>query len=170
MDTVRGFLEEVLTAIQARLRGSRVVAGVSASCSALDGLPRAVGQARLALRHGVARGGTPAMVFDELGVRYKALDSLPDDVLRELRDSVVGTLAAADAEHGSELLPTLEAYLAAGFSVSDTAAVLYVHRNTLRKRLARIEGLTNLDLASGGGQAESYLSVHAAEVLAIREG
>jgi len=110
------------------------------------------------------------MVFDELGVRYKALDSLPDDVLRELRDGVVGALAAADAEHDSKLLVTLEAYLAAGFSVSDTAAVLYVHRNTLRKRLARIESLTNLDLAGSGGQAEAYLSVHAAEVLAIREG
>jgi purine catabolism regulator len=170
VDAARRFLMEALDAMQARLRGSQVVAGVSASCNALGGLPRAVGQARLALRHGVALGGTQVMLFDELGVRYKALDSLPDDVLRELRDGVVGSLAAADAEHGSQLLPTLEAYLAAGYSVTDAAAGLYVHRNTLRKRLARIEGLTNLDLASSGGQAEAYLSVRAAEVLTIREG
>ena len=170
VESVRHFLTEALGAMQARLRGSQIVAGVSASCSALDGLPRAVGQARLAMRHGVERGGTQVMLFDELGVRYKALDSLPDDVLRELRDGVVGALAAADAEHGSRLLPTLEAHLAAGYSVTDTAAGLYVHRNTLRKRLARIEVLTNLDLASSGGQAEAYLSVRAAEVLNIREG
>ncbi len=169
-DAARGFLVEALTAVQARLRGVRVVAGVSASCSGLDGLPRAVGQARLALRHGLAEGGTPVMLFDELGVRYKALDSLPDEVLRELRDGVAGVLAVADAEHGTELLLTLESYLAAAYSVSETAAVLYVHRNTLRKRLARIEALTDLDLGSSGGQAEAYLSVHAAEVLAIREG
>lgn len=170
VNAVRGFLLDALTAAQARLRSARIVAGVSASCSALDGLPRAVGQARIALRHGVARGDTPIMLFDELGVRYKALDSLPDDVLRELREGVVGALAAADAEHDGELLPTLEAYLAESFSVSAAAAVLFVHRNTLRKRLARIESLTHLDLASSGGQAEAYLSVRAAEVLAIREG
>lgn len=169
VDASRRFLKEAISAMQARLRGSLVVAGVSTSCKALDGLPRAVGQARLAMRHGVALGGTQVMLFDELGVRYKALDSLPGDVLLELRDSVVGELAKADAEHGSQLLATLEVYLAAGYSVTDTAAGLYVHRNTLRKRLARIEGLTNLDLASSGGQAEAYLSVRAAEVMTIRE-
>jgi purine catabolism regulator len=170
VDAVRSFLVEALSAVQTRTGGARVAAGVSASCSALDGLPRAVGQARLALRQGAARGGAPVMLFDELGVRYKALDSLPDDVLRELRDGVVGVLTVADATHGGGLLLTLEAYLAGGYSVSETAAALFIHRNTLRKRLARIEALTDLDLASSGGQAEAYLSVHAAEVLAIREG
>jgi purine catabolism regulator len=169
-ETVRGFLLEAVSAVAARLRGANVMVGVSGSCSALDGLPRAVGQARLALRHGLARGEAPVMLFEDLGVRYKALDSLPDDVLGELREGVVGRLAAADDEHGSELLPTLEAYLAAGFSAGDTAAALFVHRNTLRKRLARIETITGLDLATSGGQAEAYLSVRAAEVLAIREG
>jgi len=166
----RAFLLDAVSAAGARLRGARIVAGVSASSSALDGLPRAVGQARLALRHGVSRGEAPVMLFDDLGVRYKALDSLPDEVLRELREGVVGRLAAADEGHGSELLPTLEAYLATGFSAGDTAASLFVHRNTLRKRLARIEAVTGLDLATSGGQAEAYLSVRAAEVLAIREG
>jgi len=170
VDLVRAFLLDATGAAGARLRGARIVAGVSGSCSALDGLPRAVGQARLALRHAIARADQPVMLFDELGVRYKALDSLPDDVLRELREGVVGRLATADAGHGSELLPTLEAYLAAGFAAGDTAAALFVHRNTLRKRLTRIEAMTGLDLATSGGQAEAYLSVRAAEVLAIREG
>ena len=67
------------------------------------------------------------MLFDELGVRYKALDSLPDDVLRELRDGVVGVLTVADATHGGGLLLTLEAYLAGGYSVSETAAALFIH-------------------------------------------
>jgi purine catabolism regulator len=170
-EAVRDFVLEDVTAVAGRLRGgARVVAGVSGSCSALEGLPRAVGQARLALRHGLVRGEAPVMLFDDLGVRYKALDSLPDDVLRELRDGVVGRLEAADAEHGSELLATLEAYLVRGFSMGDTATELYIHRNTLRKRVGRIEAITALDLATSGGQAEAYLSVRAAEVLAIRGG
>jgi hypothetical protein len=170
-EAVRDFVLEAVTAVAGRLRGgARVVAGVSGSCSALEGLPRAVGQARLALRHGLVRGEAPVMLFDDLGVRYKALDSLPDDVLRELRDGVVGRLEAADAEHGSELLATLEAYLVRGFSMGDTATELYIHRNTLRKRVGRIEAITALDLATSGGQAEAYLSVRAAEVLAIRGG
>jgi PucR family transcriptional regulator, purine catabolism regulatory protein len=167
---VRAFLLAVVSAAGGRLGGARIAAGVSASSSALGELPRAAGQARLALRHGVSRGEAPVMLFDDLGGRYKALDSLPDAVLRELREGVVGRLAAADEARGGELLPTLEAYLDAGFSAGGAAVALFVHRNTLRKRLARIEAITGLDLAASGGQAEAYLSVRAAEVLAIREG
>ena len=169
LNSVRGLLLQVLAAVRTRMGGARIVAGVSASCNALDGLPRAVGQARLALRQGITGMDTPVILFDELGLHYKVLDSLPDDILCELRDAVFGALATADAKHASGLLHTLEAYVTEGFSVSRAASILYIHRNTLRKRLARIESLTSLDLASGGGQVEAYLSVLAAEVLAIRE-
>jgi purine catabolism regulator len=155
-----------------RLRTERIDVGVSSALSGLDLVPRAVGQARLALRHAdLAGGGTAQIVaFDDLGQRYKVLDSLRDDQLQELEDAVVGRLLEADRLGRSDLLRTLETYLACGGSAVDAAAELYVHRNTLRKRLARIEQILGVDLGTAGGRVEAYLGVRAREVLATRRG
>lgn len=51
-------------------------------------------------------------------------------------------LVRYDVRHGTALSQTLDAYLANGCSITDTAAALYIHRNTLRQRLGRIEELT----------------------------
>ena len=155
-----------------RLRTQRIDVGFSSAMSGLDMVPRAAGQARLALRHAdLAGGGTAKVVaFDDLGQRYKVLDSLRDDQLQEIEDAVVGRLLDADRRGHSELLRTLETYLACGGSAVDAAAELYVHRNTLRKRVARIEEILGVDLGTAGGRVEAYLGVRARDVLATRRG
>ncbi len=155
-----------------RLRAERIDVGFSSAMSGLDLVPRAAGQARLALRHAdLAGGGTAQVVaFDDLGQRYKALDSLRDDQLQELQDAIVGRLLAADLRGHSDLLKTLETYLACDGSAVDAAAQLYVHRNTLRKRVARIEATLGIDLGTTGGRVEAYLGVRARDVLATRRG
>jgi Purine catabolism regulatory protein-like family/PucR C-terminal helix-turn-helix domain/GGDEF-like domain len=155
-----------------RLRTERIDVGVSSALSGLDLVPRAAGQARLALRHAdLADGGTAQVVaFDDLGQRYKVLDSLRDDQLQELEDAVVGRLLDADRRGHSDLLRTLETYLACGGSVADAAAELFVHRNTLRKRVARIEEILGIDLGTAGGRVEAYLGVRARDVLTTRRG
>ena len=169
---VKVLLAEIAESAAARVRTERVDVGVSASLSGLDSVPRAAGQARLALRHACQAGGVAVAVvaFDHLGRRYKVLDSLPDEQLQELEDGVVGRLRAADRAGTSDLLTTLETYLAHGGSAAEAAADLYVHRNTLRKRLARIEQILAIDLATTGGRVEAYLGIRAADVLATRRG
>ena len=168
-DNAAGLIElgEVLAS---RVRTPSLAVGMSESFVGLDAVPRAAGQARLALhRAQVAGEGTLRMVtFDDLGLRYKALDRLPDEVLRQLKQGVVDRLSRADQTSGTALTVTLEAFLAHGCSVNSAAAALFVHRNTLRKRLGRIEQVLGLDLTTSDGQVEAYLGVHAAEVLATR--
>ena len=57
---------------------------------------------------------------------------------RELAHEIFGPLAA----HSGDLVTTLEAYWAAGTSVEATARRLFIHPNTVRYRLGRIEDLT----------------------------
>jgi purine catabolism regulator len=168
----RRFLVALAESAGARLRTARIDVGVSSALSGLDLVPRAAGQARLALRHADLAGGGIAQVvsFDDLGQRYKVLDSLPDDRLQEVEDAVVGRLVEADSHGHGDLLRTLETYLAYGGSAAATAAALFVHRNTLRKRLARIEQVLDIDLSTAGGRVEAYLGVRAADVLATRRG
>ncbi len=168
-EKVRALVADLAAAAAARLRTSSVEGGVSAALTGLDSAPRAAGQARLALRHArnAGRGGA-VTVFDDLGARYRVLDSLSDDALTVLAEGTGGRLHGADRRGAGVLFITLESFLAHSCSVADTAAALFVHRNTLHKRLRRIVVVLGIDLGSSGGRVEAYLGVRAAEVLATR--
>jgi GAF domain-containing protein len=89
-------------------------------------------------------GGMAA--YDHLGV-YRYLDRgagglTPDDRQTE----AIATLREYDARYRGSLTQTLEHYLEARSGIAQVARELYIHPNTLRKRLERIEELTGLDL------------------------
>ncbi|MET0456964.1 MAG: helix-turn-helix domain-containing protein [Mycobacterium sp.] len=58
--------------------------------------------------------------------------------LRDFIDDVLGRLAAYDEEHSADLLATLESFYANGTNVAATARGMYVHHNTIVKRLDRV--------------------------------
>src|SRR3954463_8002060 len=75
------------------------------------------------------------------------LDALRDDPQRAnyyLR--LLTPLRRYDAEHHGDLVKTLAAYLRCAGNSNRTADALYLHRNSLRYRLARIRALTGLDI------------------------
>jgi DNA-binding PucR family transcriptional regulator len=58
----------------------------------------------------------------------------------------VEPLVVHDRERRSDLVRTLRVYFAAGANASEAADRLFLHRNSMLYRLARIEKLTGLDL------------------------
>lgn len=85
--------------------------------------------------------------YESLGA-YRYLVRLSDDSRpRDRHTKAVGVLSAYDARRSTSLLETLEAYLAQGRSAVPTARMLFIHANTLRQRLRRIEEITELDLS-----------------------
>lgn len=60
--------------------------------------------------------------------------------------SLIEPLEAYDRDHGSDLIRTLQAFFAANANASEAADRLYLHRNSLPYRLARIQELTGVDL------------------------
>ena len=80
-----------------------------------------------------------------------ALDDLlanlgPADRMRAFYEARLGRLQEYDERHGAQLIPTLDAYFAAGRSLSAAAERLRTHRNTVLYRLRRIEDLVQLRL------------------------
>ena len=57
-----------------------------------------------------------------------------------------GALIDYDRDRNANLVDTLERYLAARCSVAASARALYIHPNTVRQRLERIQQITKLDL------------------------
>ncbi|GAB2985986.1 helix-turn-helix domain-containing protein [Amycolatopsis acidiphila] len=64
----------------------------------------------------------------------------------DLRDPAVTALVGHDAEHGTELVPSLLAYLEALGDVRAAATDLHIHPNTLRHRLRRVTAVSGLHL------------------------
>ena len=60
-----------------------------------------------------------------------------------------------DAEHNSDLMHTLEMYLAMGMNTARTSEALNIHRNTLLYRIHRINDLIDLDPS----KTEDYLRI-----------
>ncbi|MFB8003852.1 PucR family transcriptional regulator [Nocardia sp. NPDC056000] len=87
-----------------------------------------------------------ATAFDELGF-YRLVDAAHtqgqvEDFVREW----LGVLLDYDDNRNSDLVYTLAQYLECGGNYDDSAAVLHIHRSTLRYRLGRIRELTGFDL------------------------
>lgn len=88
------------------------------------------------------RVGAP-VAFDDVLIDF-VLGSNP--LSGRLAEVTLGPLAAYDREHGSNLVATVEAFIANGLSLTRTATTLAVHPNTVAYRLGRIRELTGRDL------------------------
>src|SRR2546428_326959 len=80
--------------------------------------------------------------------RSRAMATDPDEVRRFYADTVE-QLVEHDREYRTDLLGTLESYLAHDCNMNATARAVYAHRHTVALRLARIRELTGLDPALG---------------------
>jgi GAF domain-containing protein len=107
----------------------------------------------------VGDGG--AVSYEGLGA-YKYLVHLElDDAPHDLYRQSVEQLIEYDRRRGAALVETLERFLADRGSVAASARALYIHPNTVRQRLERIERVTGLDLGE-----EDLLSLELALKLA----
>lgn len=109
----------------------------------LSNLARSLKEAFAAYALAARRGG-PAGPRD-LATLSGLLERLTPDQFAPFRDHIVDPLRRYDARHSASLLDTLEAYIDAGGSVTEAAAPLGVHANSVRNRLARVREVTGLD-------------------------
>ena len=139
--------ERVIEGCDAVASAERVALGVSGPGAGLTESRQALREAARAAQ--LARTLRPdggALGYEQLGA-YKYLVHLQvEESPRDRHWTAVAALLDHDRRRRTALLDTLEEYLARRRSVADTARTLYIHPNTLRQRLARIERVTGLKL------------------------
>lgn len=130
----------------------------SGAASARRRMREAADAARIG-RSLVGDGG--AVCYQELGA-YRYLVHLDlDEAPRDRYRAAVEQLGEYDRRRGARLVETLERFLADRGSVTASARALYVHPNTVRQRIERIERVTGLELPN-----EDLLSLELALKLA----
>ncbi|MET8249018.1 helix-turn-helix domain-containing protein [Streptomyces sp. NPDC005202] len=138
--------QEIVTLTGNQL-GVRLVAGMSGLIDSLDALPAARTQADRIVRLLVSTDEPDIASPDDLR---------PRAVLAEIRELAherpqllqgsIDVLRELDEKRNSNYIATLLAYFDAACDLTEAAKLLYVHRNTLRYRLRRIQQLSGLNL------------------------
>ncbi|MGD0063526.1 MAG: helix-turn-helix domain-containing protein [Streptosporangiaceae bacterium] len=139
----------------------RLSVGVSAPATGVVALTGALHEASSARRLAALRSEAAITIVtsDEVASHELLLATVPGSVLRSFRQRMIGPLLAYDQRHRAELVPTLREYLACSGSPNACAAAMYVHVNTVRYRIRRIEELTGRDLSSLADQVDFFLAL-----------
>ncbi|MGW5054841.1 PucR family transcriptional regulator [Actinokineospora sp. NPDC004072] len=164
----RGAEAEVGVVVVARavdLRGLRQsldrapgAVGISPPVAGLGLLPAALRRARIA-RGCLAPGERGVVAFGDRPLT--TLVAGAPQLARELARDVLADLLALPAAERDVLLKTLRVWFAEHGSAKDAAERLFVHPNTVRYRIRRVQELTRRDLADPRGSAELYLAIEA---------
>ena len=155
--------QPVVESDRSRIRLAVGVSGPAESVTALPGALHEAGSARrLAALRLAGLDGTSAIsvvTSDEVTSHELLLATVPGSVLRSFRERLLGPLLAYDDQHRAELLPTLREFLACSGSWNACAVRMYVHVNTVRYRIRRIEELTGRDLSRLDDQVDFFLAL-----------
>jgi PucR C-terminal helix-turn-helix domain len=149
---------------------SRPVIAIGQVAFDAAGLPAARACADRVLR--VLRAGVDGPAIDGKGRRVARLaDVHAEALLMELRDLAaahgdrptgpVARLSAYDAEHGTNLVETLRAWLDAFGDVAAASAAMFVHPNTFRYRLRRLTEVSRIDLTDPEQRFAAMLQLRA---------
>ena len=138
----------VLQQLTEVLKQEALVGGISQIAHRFRNLSLRHEQAVKALQMGLLFSGEgPLFRYDTHSV-YHCLELCSNQVnLLQLCHAAVLVLEAYDRANDTELLGTLHAYLICNRNVSEAANSLYIHRNTLSKRLDKINDLIHVDFS-----------------------
>ena len=165
--------QAVLRSVEDAMPGFAVVAGRSRVASDPLDLPRAAAEALLAANVASPEADDPVgrvLAFDDTGAYRLLLPAMSDDPaeLERFYLDTIAPLVAYDEQYGTELVLTLETFLANDGSMAATHKQLFTHRHTIRYRLERVRELTGLDVNSTDGRERLGLGLKAMRVLGVR--
>src|SRR5437763_6759280 len=148
--------------------GRQATVGVSSRYSDPADLRRALEEAALVLEvtaNGDALGegigsGTYRLLF-------RVMASHPEEV-RSFYEDTVAPIVRYDEQYTTDLVGTLQAYLAENCNMNATAAAIYAHRHTVSYRLDRVRELTGLDPTSSEDRERLGLGLKAYRIIAAR--
>src|SRR4051795_10473332 len=126
--------------------GRQAIIGISSRYSDPAELRRALEEAELVLEVKSGGGEEPG---EDIGggtyrLLFRVLASHPEEVKSFFEDTIA-TVVRYDEQYATDLLGTLEAYLAQNCNMNATAQAIYAHRHTVSYRLERVRELTGLD-------------------------
>ena len=141
---IEGFSTTVMNQMKTLHPDQALSCGIGKTYMGPVDLFRSFQEAKVALELGEIMG-IPLPFFSDLGLeRILYKHDLQD--LKEYYQATLGELQLYDASNNAQLMETLEGLAANQFDMTATSKALFLHRNTLRYRLKKIEEILDLKL------------------------
>ncbi len=104
-------------------------------------------EAKIALQmHSYVAGTEDGIIhYEDIGY-VRLLSYIHDDLLNDFAHLYLGDLEKHDRENETDLVHTLYTYCNHNGDIAQTAQSLFIHQNTLRQRLKKIEAMLNIQL------------------------
>jgi hypothetical protein len=111
---------------------------------------------------------TPGVALDGQHETYRLLIGVllrdPEE-LDQLRASTIATLVDYDDRHDTDLVATLQAFLAHDGSTTETAEAMQLHRHTVGYRLSRVHEVSGLSPYESDGRERLSLGLKAHQII-----
>lgn len=155
----RQLAETLRAELDRRVSAATISIGVGRCVTRPEGLSRSFVEASRAVDVGRwVKGRHVIEVFDQLGLE-RLLASTPQDDLEGYVEQVLGPLLEHDRATGRDLVTTLAAWLEHR-NIAEAARSLYLHYNTVKGRLDRIEEILGPVLSDHQRALECAVAIH----------
>jgi len=140
-------IDQFITVFETKLSTYRLHAGISSRWQQLSDFPSHYEKAQNALKFIHLTGKDSKVIqYDDLDVFCLLLSISNPSELSALYMRTLEKLMTYDQTAHSDLIITLERYIEENSNMSNTANLLFIHVNTLRYRLKKVEQLLSCDL------------------------
>lgn len=112
----------------------------------------------MALSHRL-NGSNCISFYDQLGFYNLLLHINDDKILKAYYRQILGTLLDYDKENKTDLIKTLKTFIKANGHILETSKLLFVHRNTVKYRIKRIEELTGKNLEVSASLTQFHTAI-----------
>lgn len=147
MNRLEKALNEIQEAIIKRVNGLSVSVGIGNSYEDLKMMKQSLNEARLAIESGKCEGlSSTIRKYNEIGI-YRLLFGVEDrEVLENYYLDALGPIIENSKSKDILSVQILETYLNENCNLTSTAEKLFLHRNTLKYRIKKIEEALGCDL------------------------
>jgi len=144
---LEGFFINVLDELNKVFKNNTLIIGVSKVCNNLKYLSYAHEEADFSLKIGKKLDGSKKLFFYDDYMIYHLLWEIKEHpALLKIYRNTVKRLVDYDNKNNSELLNTVKVFIDNDFNINQAAEKLFIHRNTLYKRIEKINTILNLDI------------------------
>ncbi|MBR9647618.1 PucR family transcriptional regulator ligand-binding domain-containing protein [Clostridium tyrobutyricum] len=159
-DHIKYIAESVKKEIITNIKPITVSIGTGGICNDLRNFNKVILEARKALKTAKIYKKTNCIVnYKEIGIFRLFLDMNNHVEMENIFYENLGKLKSYDEKNSSDLMETLITYLKQNRNLGNTAEKLYIHRNTIKYRIKRIEEILGCDLKDENTVFDIKLSI-----------
>lgn len=110
---------------------------------------------------------TQVLFYENMGVLKLCFDTSSPELITEYINGLLQPVFTYDEENNTQMFSTLKTYIAENFNATRASQHLYVHRNTMIQRIARLEELLGSDFENADFRREISTAVYLSQFYTV---